>query len=61
MSCGIAFGFCFVVISCRVPRGTIISSVGDTTLYETVADTHLHLELMKDEEHIDPLEYFDLK
>ena len=48
------------VIGCRIPRGTIISSVGDTTLYETIADTHLHLELMKNEEHVNPLEYFEL-
>ena len=48
------------VIGCRVPRGTVISSVGDTTLYETVADTHLHIELTKDGEHVNPLEYFDL-
>ena len=48
------------VIGCRVAQGTVISSVGDTTLYETIADTHLHLELMKDEEHVNPLEYFKL-
>ena len=48
------------VIGCRVAQGTVISSVGDTTLYETIADTHLHLELMKNEEHVNPLEYFGL-
>lgn len=48
------------VIGCRVAQGTVISSVGDTTLYETIADTHLHLELMKNEEHVNPLEYFEL-
>ena len=48
------------VIGCRVAQGTVISSVGDTTLYETIADTHLHLELMKNEEHVNPLEYFNL-
>ena len=60
MSLKIAFGFCFATISCRVAQGTVISSVGDTTLYETIADTHLHLELMKNEEHVNPLEYFNL-
>lgn len=48
------------VIGSRVVRGTVISSVGDTTLYETIADTHLHLELMKDGVHVNPLEYFVL-
>ncbi len=48
------------VVGSRVAAGTVISSVGDTTLYETIADTHLHMELMKDGVHVNPLQYFSL-
>lgn len=46
------------VIGTRVKAGDVISHVGDTTLFETIADTHLHLEVLKDGEHVNPLDYF---
>ncbi len=44
-----------------IKRGEVISTVGDSSLFETVADTHLHFEITKDGEYDDPLKYFDLK
>ncbi len=48
------------VIGAQVKKGDVISSVGDTTLFETVADTHVHLEMMLDGEYVNPLNYFSL-
>jgi murein DD-endopeptidase MepM/ murein hydrolase activator NlpD len=44
-----------------VKRGEVISTVGDSSLFETVADTHLHIEITKDGKYDDPLKYFELK
>ncbi len=48
------------VIGKHVKCGDVISSVGDTTLFETVADTHLHIEMLLDEVYVNPLDYFEL-
>ena len=42
-----------------VQKGDVISTVGDTSLFETVADTHLHFEITKDGKYDDPLKYFN--
>ncbi|MBQ8587824.1 MAG: M23 family metallopeptidase [Clostridia bacterium] len=41
-------------------EGDVIGKVGDTTLFETVADTHLHMEILLNGEHVNPLDYFEL-
>lgn len=50
-----------VQISENVKKGDVISSVGDTTLFETIADTHLHFEFLLDGKHKNPLDYFELE
>ena len=49
-----------VDIGTHVKRGDVISSVGDTTLFEVVADTHIHMEMFLDGEYVNPLDYFEL-
>ena len=49
-----------VQISENVKKGDVISSVGDTTLFETVADTHLHFEILAEGKAVNPLKYFEL-
>ena len=44
----------------KVKRGQQISTVGDTTLFETVADTHLHFEIKLDGKYVNPLNYITL-
>ncbi len=41
-------------------KGDVIGKVGDTTLFETVADTHLHMEMLINGEYVNPLDYFML-
>lgn len=44
----------------KVKRGQQISAVGDTTLFETVADTHLHFETKLHGRYVNPLNYITL-
>ena len=46
---------------CNVKKGDVIARVGDTALFETVADTHLHFELIKDGVNVNPMDYFSLE
>ena len=39
-----------------VEKGQVISGVGDTALFEIKDDVHLHLEIMLNEEYINPLD-----
>lgn len=39
-----------------VEKGQVISGVGDTALFEIKDDVHLHLEIMFNEEYINPLD-----
>lgn len=40
-----------------VKQGDVIGSVGETALFETLEESHLHLEMTKDSAYVDPTEY----
>lgn len=40
----------------NVEKGQVISGIGDTALFEIKDDTHLHLEVMFNDEYINPLD-----
>ncbi|HHV96763.1 MAG TPA: M23 family metallopeptidase [Clostridiaceae bacterium] len=40
-----------------VTQGETIGSVGNTALYEIALEPHLHFEVLKDDEHVDPKLY----
>jgi len=46
-------------VGAEVDCGQLIASVKDTALIEAADDTHLHFELLKDGNHVDPLLYTD--
>lgn len=43
----------------EVTKGQIIGCVGDTALFESLDETHLHFEMSKDGEPVDPGEYIN--
>ncbi len=45
----------------KIKKGDVIAVVGDTALFETVADTHLHFEMKSKDAWVNPLDYFSLK
>ncbi|MBO5008547.1 MAG: M23 family metallopeptidase [Clostridia bacterium] len=50
-----------VRIGKNVKKGEVISTVGDTALFETADDTHLHIEMTLDDEYVNPADYFVIK
>lgn len=40
-----------------VKQGDVIGSVGETALFETLEESHVHLEMTKDSAYVDPTEY----
>ncbi len=50
-----------VNIGQAVLAGEVIGKIGDTTLFETVADTHIHVEVLSEGAHVNPLNYFSLE
>lgn len=46
-----------VTVGQEIKKGTIISGIGDTALMETGDEAHLHFEMKKDGETINPLSY----
>ena len=45
----------FVVEGEKVNKGQTIGSIGNSANFEVADDTHLHFEMLKDGEHIDPI------
>ena len=41
----------------KVKKGQTIGTVGDTAIYEIVDDSHLHFEIIKNNENVNPLDY----
>lgn len=44
-----------------IKKGSVIARVGDTALFETVADTHLHFEMLKNSKYVNPCDYLRFK
>ncbi len=42
-----------------VVKGQVISGVGETAVFEAMEPGHIHLELIKDEEFVDPTKFFE--
>lgn len=40
-----------------VDQGQVIGAVGETALFETLEESHLHLEMTKDSAYVDPADY----
>jgi murein DD-endopeptidase MepM/ murein hydrolase activator NlpD len=47
-----------IEVGAKVKMGDVISGVGETALLESAEGPHLHLEVLKDGEHIDPQKLF---
>ena len=45
----------------KVEKGSVIARVGDTALFETIADTHLHFEIIENGSYVNPEDYLNLK
>jgi len=46
----------------KIEQGEIIGSVGDTAIFESAEQSHLHFEVLKDNEPVDPKKYLpDIK
>lgn len=43
-----------VAVGQQLKRGDVIGGVGETSITECVGASHLHFELLKDDEHLDP-------
>jgi murein DD-endopeptidase MepM/ murein hydrolase activator NlpD len=46
-----------VVPNQKVRQGEVISSIGDTALFEIAEPAHLHFEVWKDDVPVDPKDY----
>ncbi len=44
----------FVVVGEEVSEGQTIGTVGTTSTFEVLDDPHLHFEILKDDEYLDP-------
>ena len=48
----------FVVEGEKVEKGQTIGTVGNSAVFESSEEPHLHFELIKDDEYLDPIIYF---
>lgn len=44
----------FITIGENLTKGQTIGTVGNTAVFESVADSHLHFEILKDNKNVDP-------
>ena len=51
----------YVQVGQKIKKGDVIARVGDTALFETVADTHLHFEMKINDVTVNPLDYFNIE
>ena len=49
----------FVNVGEEVTKGQTIGTVGNTGAFEVLDDSHLHFEILKDEEYQDPMLYIE--
>lgn len=49
----------FVVEGEKVKQGQTIGTIGNSANFEVVDDSHLHFELLKDNEYVDPMLYLN--
>ena len=47
----------FVVEGEKVGKGQSIGTVGNTAAFEVADDSHLHFEILKNNEYVDPSQY----
>jgi len=50
-----------VTVNQRIKQGDIIGSVGNTAFYESAEENHLHFEVLKDDETVDPASFLPKK
>ena len=41
----------------KVNKGQTIATIGDSAVYEIVDESHLHFEILKNNENVNPEEY----
>jgi len=46
-----------IAVGQTVAAGTVIGTIGDTAIFESLDESHLHLEMKVDGEYVDPMEY----
>ena len=47
----------FVIEGEEVEKGQTLGTVGNTSTFEIVDEPHLHFEILKDSEYVDPIIY----
>lgn len=50
----------FVTVGEKVEKGQTIGTVGNTATFEVVDESHLHFEILKDGEYLDPVLFIEL-
>lgn len=47
----------FIKVGEKLKKGQTLGTVGNTAVFESVAESHLHFEMLKDNEYVDPTIY----
>lgn len=50
-----------IEVDAEITGGQLIGGVGESAIIEQCDDTHLHFEVLKNEKHVDPLDYITVK